>query len=302
MLQLSGEQALATAASGEPRELLAALEPSAVLALHLHGRDRALGLVSTTPRSSSGARPPPRPPQSAAPGTTPSPPPPARPRRSSATSPAHDTAAAATMGQLRGLLRGIAIGTGAGPADVLRDLDGSMGLLRPSTLVKAAAARLEQAPRRDHGRHHPAAVVRRRAPASVVLSLADAVPVLDDGHHDVLPGVDPVGPRRERVTVLERGSTVLLYTDGLVERRDSDLDEDQARLTRCSTTWPGRPLPELGDSLVERMVDHHPDDDVALVAVRLHPQDRPRPASAGPADVPDVVPPDPADPDAWAAG
>jgi hypothetical protein len=42
------------------------------------------------------------------------------------------------------------------------------------------------------------------------------------------------------------------------------------------------------------MVDHRPDDDVALVAVRLHPQDRPRPEAAGPVDVPHGVPPDPA--------
>ena len=34
--------------------------------------------------------------------------------------------------------------------------------------------------------------------------------------------------------------------------------------------------------------------DVALVAVRLHRQDRPRPVEAGPNEVPDVVPPDPA--------
>ena len=48
------------------------------------------------------------------------------------------------------------------------------------------------------------------------------------------------------------------------------------------------------DRLVERMVDGHPTDDVALVAVRLHRQDRPRPVEAGPNEVPDVVPPDPA--------
>jgi hypothetical protein len=42
------------------------------------------------------------------------------------------------------------------------------------------------------------------------------------------------------------------------------------------------------------MVDGHPEDDVALVAVRLHPQDRDRPAEAGPIRVPPDVPDDPA--------
>jgi hypothetical protein len=44
--------------------------------------------------------------------------------------------------------------------------------------------------------------------------------------------------------------------------------------------------------LLERLVDGTPEDDVALVAVRLHRQDRPRPVEAGPRDVPPTVPPE----------
>jgi serine phosphatase RsbU (regulator of sigma subunit) len=131
-------------------------------------------------------------------------------------------------------------------------------------------------------------------PPPVVLAPDGAVTVLAEDRADVLLGVDAGRPRRESVAVLERGTTVLLYTDGLVERRDSDLDEGQARLTAALAELADRPLPELCDLLVERMVDSHPEDDVALVAVRLHRQDRPRPASAGRVDVPEGVPPDPA--------
>ncbi|MGY1837659.1 histidine kinase, partial [Blastococcus sp. SYSU DS0510] len=46
------------------------------------------------------------------------------------------------------------------------------------------------------------------------------------------------------------------------------------------------------DELLARMLPDAPDDDVALVAVRLHPQDRPRPAEAGPERVPPNVPAD----------
>jgi hypothetical protein len=46
------------------------------------------------------------------------------------------------------------------------------------------------------------------------------------------------------------------------------------------------PLEQLLDELLERLVHGRPEDDVALVAVRLHRQDRPRPAEARPNDVP----------------
>ena len=54
----------------------------------------------------------------------------------------------------------------------------------------------------------------------------------------------------------------------------------------CAPTWPsspGGPLPELCDELLERLVDGRPDDDVALVAVRLHGHDSPQPEGAEPA-------------------
>jgi hypothetical protein len=46
------------------------------------------------------------------------------------------------------------------------------------------------------------------------------------------------------------------------------------------------------DELIERLVHGRPEDDVALVAVRLHRQDQPRPAEAGPTVVPPDVPPE----------
>jgi hypothetical protein len=54
----------------------------------------------------------------------------------------------------------------------------------------------------------------------------------------------------------------------------------------------GRELDELCDELLARMLPEAPDDDVALVAVRLHPQEKPRPAEAGPNRVPPGFPVD----------
>ena len=207
----------------------------------------------------------------------------------------HDTAAAATMGQLRSLLRGIATSHDeAGPADVLSMLDASMELLRVDTLATAAVARFEQdGDERERGvtrmrwssaGHLPPVTMH---PDGTVSALAQV------GRAELLLGVDPATPRTETVVTLERGVTVLLFTDGLVERRDADIDAGMDRLLAALADLADRPLQEVCDLVIERMVDGHPDDDVALVAVRLHPQDRPRPAEAGPRDLPTSVPVEP---------
>jgi hypothetical protein len=53
------------------------------------------------------------------------------------------------------------------------------------------------------------------------------------------------------------------------------------------------PLQEVCDGVIERMVEGQPDDDVALVAVRFHRQDLPRPAEAGPRILPAPIAPEP---------
>ena len=207
----------------------------------------------------------------------------------------HDTAAAATMGQLRSLLRGIATSHDeAGPADVLAMLDASMQLLQVETLATAAVARFEQ----DMDQRERGATRMRWSSAGhlppVTIHPDGTVSALGRfGRPDMLLGVDPATPRNETVVTLDRGVTVLLCTDGLIERRDSDIDAGMDRLLTALADLADRPLQEVCDLVIERMVDGHPDDDVALVAVRLHPQDRPRPAEAGPRVLPASVPPEP---------
>jgi serine phosphatase RsbU (regulator of sigma subunit)/PAS domain-containing protein len=202
----------------------------------------------------------------------------------------HDTAAAAAMGQLRGLLRGIATYSDAGPVEVLRGLDASMATLQTRTLATAAIARFEQTPdelergvtrmRWANAGHLPPLVIN---PDGSVAELAT-------WRGDLLLGVDPDARRRESMVTLDRGSTVLLYTDGLIERRDADLDDGLVRLRDAVHELADRPLEEMLDEVLERLVHGRPEDDVALVAVRLHRQDRPRPPEAGPNRVPPTVP------------
>jgi len=82
-------------------------------------------------------------------------------------------------------------------------------------------------------------------------------------------GVDPAAERGESVVALDIGATVVLYTDGLVERRGRTLDEGFDLIREHLADLGGRPLGELCDELLERMVRGVPQDDVALVALRL---------------------------------
>jgi hypothetical protein len=181
----------------------------------------------------------------------------------------HDTEAAAAMGQLRALLRGVAVYSDGGPAEVLRGLDAAIDQLQIGTLATAGIARFEQTPEealrgvtrmRWAGAGHPSPVV--------VHPDGRLAPVHPEAA-DLLLGVDMTARRTETVTVLEAGSTVLLFTDGLVERRGSDLDSDLARLRAVTAEVAHLPLQELCDELVERLVHGRPEDDVALVALRL---------------------------------
>jgi serine phosphatase RsbU (regulator of sigma subunit) len=105
-----------------------------------------------------------------------------------------------------------------------------------------------------------------------VLAPDGCVTVLGEPIGDLMLGVDCAVERAERVTELAPGSTVLLYTDGLVERRDSVLDAGMARLVARLGELADRPLEELCDALLDRVLAGTPEDDVAIVAVRLVPR------------------------------
>jgi PAS domain S-box-containing protein len=81
-------------------------------------------------------------------------------------------------------------------------------------------------------------------------------------------GTDPEALYPEGGIVLEPGSTLLLYTDGLVESRRRDVEEGMGVLLAEATRGP-RDLEALLDDLVERVPDDDPDDDLALFALRM---------------------------------
>jgi hypothetical protein len=202
----------------------------------------------------------------------------------------HDAEAAAAMGQVRGLLRGIAATTAERPAAVLTRLDAAMELLQLHTTATAIVARMEQtADERAQG------ITRFRwsnagHPPPIAIRPDGTVTVLSATGSDLLLGIEPGTERTESEVTLDRGSTVLLYTDGLVENRGRSLDEGLATLRALLGELGTLPLEALCDAVLQRMLAGELEDDVALTAVRLHAQDQPRPAEAGPVDVPPGLP------------
>ena len=182
----------------------------------------------------------------------------------------HDVRAAAAMGQLRGLLRGISYSSGAPPAQVLTQVDRAVHGLGLDTMATAVVARLEQED--DDPAADRTLLLRWSSaghPPPVLLRPDGRVQVLDGDLPDLLLGVDPSVERHDRVAVLPAGSTVFLYTDGLVERRDRDLDTGTAALVSVLAEYAALPLADLCDRVLERLFLPDAEDDVALLAVRL---------------------------------
>jgi serine phosphatase RsbU (regulator of sigma subunit) len=177
----------------------------------------------------------------------------------------HDTRAAASMGQVRGLLRGISYASSRTPAAVLAELDRAIDGLALDTMATALVAQLD----RDASGTARMRWASAGHPAPVVVAPDGTVRVLDAGSADLLLGVDPRHRRHDRAAELAPGSTVLLYTDGLVERRDRDIDAGTAELLTVIGEAAGLPLEQRCDRGLERLFLPDAEDDVAVLALRL---------------------------------
>ncbi|MBC3763455.1 GAF domain-containing protein [Quadrisphaera sp. RL12-1S] len=199
----------------------------------------------------------------------------------------HDMRAASVMGQLRNLVRGIGFTLGESPAKVLAAVDRAAAGLGIDTVATAIVAQIEV----DEAHHAAGTRLLRWSNAGhlppLLIEANGATQFLED-ESDLVLGWDPSIDRHDHVHVLEPGSTVLLYTDGLVERRGVHLERGLAWLAQAAgelASSPGVTVEGLCDGLVA-LVGDHLDDDVALLALRAHPEDAPRPAEAGPVRVP----------------
>lgn len=102
-----------------------------------------------------------------------------------------------------------------------------------------------------------------------LLALPDGTTELLHDHGALIhPGLDPSGRTSHR-RVLDPGTLLLLYTDGLVERRGTDIDALTDRAARILSTHRRDDLPALLSHLVDTVAGATAPDDVALLAVRV---------------------------------
>jgi anti-anti-sigma factor len=170
--------------------------------------------------------------------------------------------AAAVMGQLRSALSATLL-QGCSPAQALELLD-RFAVRLPGALASTAACLVLD------WRAGTVEYARAGHPPAMLLSDGRAT-FLDDGAGAVLgaPGRQPYTEGRAAVAP---GATLLLYTDGLVERRGEPLDTGLQRVARVAerlaTAAPDRLTRDL---LAEVLDDSALPDDVALIAVRVTP-------------------------------
>ena len=92
--------------------------------------------------------------------------------------------------------------------------------------------------------------------------------------HDTMVGYGHLyeRPRRDHRITLEPGATLLLYTDGLVERPGRDIDHGTAALRELAATLPGRPAQDIADAVLDTLVTEARDDAVALAITLTDPR------------------------------
>ena len=173
----------------------------------------------------------------------------------------HDIAAATGMAQVRSTLRALAVNDDDSPGDLLARLDETLSLLGQDFIGTCAVARVSQRDGRwcahlSSAGHPPPLLIRGARTAYV------------DMPYDVLLGVSPSAARTTTEIALPPGSTLLLYTDGLVEHRNRWLTDGMTALQDAAAGLLADDLDALCDTLLHRLAPH-PTDDVCLLAIHL---------------------------------
>jgi len=174
----------------------------------------------------------------------------------------HGIGAAALMGQLRHAMRAYAL-EGYSPSGVLDRLDRVVRSLDGGQMATLLYLVVEE----DH--------------RSVTFASAGHVPPLvisPEGEAEYLEtapnpplGVFESPEHKEMTAKLEPGSTIVLYTDGLVEERGVSIDQGLEALRLAASQDPCHP-DELCDRLVDAMLAiHTPNDDIAVLVLRALP-------------------------------
>lgn len=170
----------------------------------------------------------------------------------------HGLAAATAMGQLRSASRALLL-EGRSPSEVLEAMDRfsrSVDGARCATMACAVVDVEADTVVYSLAGHPPPLVV---APTGSTW--------LDGGRGAPLGVVEAA--RQEAAVQLAEGDLLVLYSDGLVERRHEDIDVGLDRLRRAAEGLADQTVQEVADALLHALRDPDGRDDVALVVKRI---------------------------------
>ncbi|MFB7293558.1 PP2C family protein-serine/threonine phosphatase [Actinacidiphila glaucinigra] len=177
----------------------------------------------------------------------------------------HDVHAAAAMSRTRHMLQALLYDRGTTPSDVLARLDRALQAITDTPVTTACLARLQPAT--------PHTWTVRWSTAghcSPLLITPDGQARYLSAEPDLPLGVDTTQPRRDHIHHMPAGSTLVLFTDGLIEYPRQTLDTGLERLLALAAQHADLPLQRF----VQTLTDQHPSDghdDMAVLALRTPP-------------------------------
>jgi GAF domain-containing protein len=173
----------------------------------------------------------------------------------------HDIEAAATMGQVRNLVRGDAYGRHDEPGPLLAQLDRALHGLGVPAAATAVLARVRRA-----DDHYHVAFANAGHPPPILLTPDGNIDIWWEAPEPLL-GLLPRAARTTHHRDVSPGSTLLLYTDGLVEHPARLIDDGIARIRQVLQGNAALPPEELCSRLIDSASRRT--DDIALLAVCL---------------------------------
>ncbi|MGW4874190.1 PP2C family protein-serine/threonine phosphatase [Streptomyces chartreusis] len=176
----------------------------------------------------------------------------------------HDLEAAAGMAQLRNMIRAFTWSQDQPTHHIVQHLNEAMTQITDVRMATMILARLAVDAagawqlRWSSAGHPPPLLVGRDG---LTRYLTEA--------NGLLLGMTSSHPRSEAHLTLPAASTLVFYTDGLIESRRQPLDAGMENLRRHAASLAHRDLDAFADQLLQRSRPHDNDDDVALLAIRL---------------------------------
>lgn len=173
----------------------------------------------------------------------------------------HGLSAVEDMAQLRSAGRALAH-RGLPPGELLAELNGFTRDATVGRFATMAVAVFDASSRvlRYCLAGHPPMLLRRVSTGEVVR--------LDAGRGPVLGPVTGASYSEDRVEVAP-GDILMMYTDGLVERRGRDLENGIAEAARVIAEWGTSPYPTACQDLADTLAPRPRGDDVCILAVRF---------------------------------